>query len=88
MADLAFYNGTRDGRVHVHKKGCADTNRGEYRHIDRPWLNNCSSVEEIVKDVYPVNEFNYEEGEWEDYLSEIRIFPCCLPMPYQEGGSE
>jgi hypothetical protein len=75
--------GAETEQIHVHKPGCRDTTRGIYLRpqVDRPWSMDADSVEGVVKDVYPPNDFGYEPDAWEEYLGDIKVFPC-VPLPH------
>lgn len=71
--------------MHVHAEGCSDTKRGVYKRLDasgeKGWVIDAASQQDIVFDIYPPDNFDYEPEEWESYLNEVRIFPCVsLPM--------
>jgi hypothetical protein len=64
---------------HVHAAGCADTKRGIYRQVPDGWMIDATSVDEIVQDVYPPSDFDYDPtdiGEYEIYSSDVYVFPC------------
>lgn len=73
------------GMFHVHATGCADLSRGVYRSIPRNierYEEEHSSIESIVFGIFDngIMDENPELG-WEDYLSELHIFPCVnLPL--------
>jgi hypothetical protein len=66
---------------HVHAAGCADIKRSRLYHRAQQWTVELASAQEVVYDVYPSGDFDYPPEEWEDYLSEFRIFPCLDSFP-------
>jgi hypothetical protein len=71
--------GTRGASMHVHRPGCADTTRGIYRRLseaERGWTVEVESTRDVVFAVYPPDQFDYDEADWENYLGEFKFFPC------------
>ena len=78
--------------IHIHKPGCADTKRGQYRGflVEEPWVFEADSIKGIVEDHYgPQAGSFYEESgyaaddpeAWRSYLGEFTIFPCVGTLP-------
>lgn len=72
---------TQDATMHIHKPGCADTKRGIYVG-HRSWEIEVQCEKDIVLDIYPPDEFLYEEDgdEWHGY-KDHKIFPCVGDLP-------
>lgn len=73
-------NGIDDATFHVHADGCRDISR--YGRVERPWVFDAKSVQHAAEVIFS-DFIGTEEtftGErhttWEDYVSEIRFFPC------------
>ena len=73
-------NGVSDATFHVHADGCRDISR--YGRLEREWTFRASSVREAVEEMF--SDFigteetftNGRETTWEDYVGEVRFFPC------------
>ncbi len=60
---------------HIHRKGCADTKKGQYLRAERDWFMKASTAEEVAAEIYSdhIAEGSMNIG---DALADIRIFPC------------
>ena len=73
-------NGINDATFHVHAEGCRDISR--YGRIERPWSFEAESVQHATEVLYSDfigSDETAHDGEyttWEDYVSEVRFFPC------------
>ena len=73
-------NGINDATFHIHAEGCRDITR--YGRIERPWVFDAHNVQHAVEVLYSdfigTEETCYDGRytTWEDYVSEIRFFPC------------
>lgn len=73
-------NGINDATFHVHAEGCRDIAR--YGRIERPWSCDTESVQhatEVMFSDFIGTEETFTDGRhttWEDYVHEIRFFPC------------
>jgi hypothetical protein len=73
----------------VHRDGCDDIFRGKKLKGSTLFGTNVESLKQLVTEVlYPMDEYEYSETEWEDleFTSEIIVMPCCdlpreLPAP-------
>ena len=72
-------NGINDATFHVHSKGCRDIAR--YGRMDA-WDVDVSTEQELVEcafdDFIGTDETCYDGvyTTWEDYVHELRFFPC------------
>lgn len=76
---------TRDNKFHIHKKGCADLAKGEYRRLRaQSWSASFSTEHDLVEaiwgDILAEREYT-GDGEWETLRSEQRFFPCVPRLP-------
>jgi hypothetical protein len=64
------------GSINIHRPGCADikrTSRGS-----SVWdIEVTEGLKDIVMDIYPPSDFEYDEAEWEGQSGDIEIMPCC-----------
>lgn len=63
------------GSVVVHKQGCADLAR--MARGASIWDVEAQSFGDIVQDVYPPDEFDYDD--WEEVAGDIIVSPCARP---------
>jgi len=67
------------GDFHVHRFGCADTHKAQYR-LHREDVNTPITVgsrAEVVECVYPASDFDYDpETESDAYADGINFYPC------------
>jgi hypothetical protein len=64
---------------HVHVDGCPDTKKGIYRQVPDGWVIDAVDAKDIVTDVYPPEDFDYDpdnKNEYGQYDGDVRIFPC------------
>lgn len=68
---------------HVHRTGCADTEKRFYKRLGPDqggWHTDAESIQEIVEEVYcdiiAENEGQPPYDDWSSYLQEFHIFPC------------
>lgn len=75
--------GVHDEQIHLHKTGCADTKRGIYRrHTGDEWNLDAASLQEIVHEIYPPDNFDYDaDAEWRSYADDVKVFPCVIGLP-------
>ena len=67
--------------MHAHATSCRDIGQPRYRSCEKEVLE-CASVQEVVEDWF--SDFLGEAGRaetWEDFLGEIKFFPCCSGLP-------
>jgi len=70
--------------MHAHATGCRDIGQPRYRACEKQ-IFECASVQEVVEEFYC--DFLCEGGgsdlweSWENFLCEIRFFPCCSGLP-------
>ena len=77
-------NGINDATFHVHKAGCRDVARQEYKFlVDAHWTMDVDSEREAIEvlfgDFIGTGETLREDGSettWQDYQFEVRFFPC------------
>ena len=76
--NLRHRRGDSGEAFHVHTPGCADTRRPLYRLAEQSWRVSVGSVRELVTEVYPPGDFEYDADtdELDCYASDVRIFPC------------
>lgn len=67
--------------IHVHKAGCQDTRKRLYAGQRGGWTIEAPSIQSVVFDIYPPEDFCYSEAEWEHYAADIRFFPCTDGLP-------
>jgi hypothetical protein len=70
-----------DESFHVHTPECADTTRGIYQQARPPWQIDVEKFDDIVLDIYPPDEFDYdpnEDGEFSSYAMDVYVFPCVM----------
>lgn len=73
-------NGINDATFHVHAEGCRDITR--YGRLEREWSFDADSVQhttEVLFSDFIGTEETFTAGRyttWEDYVHEIRFFPC------------
>lgn len=66
---------------HVHVAGCADL-RKRYRQPVDAWTIDVESKVEVVMEVYPPDQFDYDPAtELSGYAGDIRFFPCVKDLP-------
>ena len=66
-----------NGAVQVHKHGCADTKR-QARGASVWDLTNVRCLADIVIDVYPPDDFDYDpKTQLGDFSGDIELMPCC-----------
>jgi hypothetical protein len=67
------------GDMHVHAADCADCKHyGPGRKFggeDKGWTIDATSCKSIVLDIYPPDEFDYDEENWGDY-DDLYTAPC------------
>lgn len=69
------------GTIHVHKDGCQDIRTHRYPagpHVGGYGLD-ISSVAEVVEDIYPSSDFDYDPSdpaEYQAYRSDVYVAPC------------
>ena len=67
------------GTFHVHRFGCADTRKAQYR-LNREDLKHPITVDsraEVVEYIYPASDFDYDpKTESEPYAQDIYFYPC------------
>ena len=68
----------RKGDLHVHRAGCQDSKRMAKRY-GKPWTIEASTRAEIVMEVYPPEEFGYDEADWREY-DDLFIAPCAAEL--------
>lgn len=62
------------GQFHVHKEGCNDTKK--YRGQPLDYVIDVETRKDIVLDIYPPNEFDYnEDTEWMN-MDDMYLAPC------------
>jgi hypothetical protein len=78
------WNNGRSG-IEVHKPGCRDIVKK--RDTTTYEVND---LRELVFFTYPPDDFQYDEADWQNYLSEFDMMPCCpnIPMPTDEDAVE
>jgi hypothetical protein len=74
------------GGFHVHKFGCADTKKSQYRFHkdDVNYAYEVETIKDIVTEVYDPGDFDYDAdnpSELAGYASDIHIFPCVGTLP-------
>lgn len=75
--------GQAKAQFHVHAEGCGDTHHygpGTRYGGDDPdgWLLPANSLDEIVQDVYPPEDFDYDpETGIDPYRDDFYVAPCC-----------
>ncbi len=78
----------RRGTFHIHAVGCADLKHyGPGRRFggdDKGWTLEASSKMQVVEDVYPGSDFQYDpsnDAEIGPFLGDFHFAPCCeLPL--------
>lgn len=65
-------------QFHAHAPGCADTKKRRYAGQDDPWDAEVETVDDVVMDVYPPDQFEYDPktNEMNIYRADIVVFPC------------
>lgn len=76
------------GGIHIHKFGCADTHKREYRfhRADTKHAVDVDTRNECVTYVYDPGDFDYDEdnaNEIEAYASDIYFYPCTNDLPWK-----
>jgi hypothetical protein len=81
------------GSMHVHRAGCADLKRGQYRHMaaHEQWTEEHNTVRSVVESVYgpEAGSFYAEAGleddpkAWESYVGEFWFAPCTDSLPVE-----
>jgi hypothetical protein len=70
--------------LHVHAAGCADIKK-RYRQPVDGWTIDADTKSDVVFDIYPPDQFDYDpETEYDIYFSDVKFFPCVNALPY--GG--
>lgn len=78
----------QSGRMHVHASGCADLKRRRvYRGIEEPWTIEVSGIKDLVESIYGDQIEENPTYTWEDYLTEIDVFPC-VTFPTTTGEAK
>jgi hypothetical protein len=78
---LVTISTTPDGRITVHRRGCADLAREPF--VAR-WEADVSSQREAALSVYPPAGDDYDPaGQWEQY-DDLDFKPCVRSLPRQE----
>lgn len=67
------------GDIHVHAANCGDCNHyGPGRRFggdDDGWEIVAGTIAGVVMEVYPPDDFGYDESEWENY-DDLYFAPC------------
>ena len=69
---------------HVHAAGCRDLSQRRYRGLDRGWIIEVETRADVVREVYPPDNFDYDPDEWEIFADEFTWFGCALLRRYEE----
>lgn len=83
-----FNSGTSES-MHVHRPGCADTNKKLYVLCAErsPMIVNVGSLKELTHWIYPPGDFEYDpDTGWRDFSGEIKVFGC-LNLPDEDTPS-
>jgi hypothetical protein len=68
---------------HVHAFDCKDNRKPLYRG-ERPWDTDVASEQEAVEAIYSDQIAEDPDATWEDYATDVRIFPCVkLELPVE-----
>lgn len=68
-------------QLHVHAEGCADVKKRYRRPVDG-WTIPAVSKREVVFDIYPPDQFDYDpDTEFDIYRSDVKFFPCTDALP-------
>lgn len=74
------YKGAALGEMHVHREGCGDLRRyGRFKPFGgdgEGWKAEVASAEDVVRVIYPPEEFDYAPEEWKEFAGGIYIAPC------------
>ncbi|SRR6266581_124586 len=62
------------GTIEVHSPTCGDLTRDAAGAS--VWNVEATSFKDVVLDVYPPANFDYDEADWESYAGDVRIMPC------------
>ena len=75
--------GTKGADLHVHTAECADNGKKLYQS-EQGWTFEFESIKDVVLSNYGPDEFDYEERDWADFLTEFKFFPCTKNVPMGE----
>jgi hypothetical protein len=83
MSEFTFITENMDCEyVHVHAASCADTRKAKYVGHNQ-WTESHESPTQwqLVESVYADHMSENEDGRFEQYFDDVRIFPCCGELP-------
>lgn len=71
------------GDLHVHAADCGDLRRGAIREpaYHDGWTIEAGSYAEVVQEVYPPEDFNYDPEEAHLYADTLWFAPCTAGLP-------